>query len=100
VEQTDLAALWPLSQQADRRINMVGRWNYSLQDGRTLEALIGMEYDTCCWALRVAGRRFVSNVGGDTNNALFLQLELKGLTSFGHRGRRGLAGLLDPGTFR
>jgi len=100
LEQTDLAALWPLSQQADRRINMVGRWNYSLQDGRTLEALLGMEYDTCCWALRVAGRRFVSNVGGDTNNALFLQLELKGLTSFGNRGKRGLAGLLDPGTFR
>lgn len=100
LEQTDLAALWPLSQQADRRINMVGRWNYSLQDGRTLEALLGMEYDTCCWALRVAGRRFVSNVGGDTNNALFLQLELKGLTSFGNRSKRGLAGLLDPGTFR
>ncbi len=94
LEQTDVTALWPLSREADHRINGVARWNYSLETERTLEFLIGAEYDTCCYAFRIAGRRFVNDVGGDTNNGIFIQLELKGLTSFGSRGR-GLEGFLE-----
>jgi len=72
----------------------VARWNYSLETERTLEFLIGVEYDTCCYAFRIAGRRFVNDVDGATNNGVFIQLELKGLTSFGSRGR-GLEGFLE-----
>lgn len=96
LEQTDVSALWPLARNPSRQVNGVTRWNYSIPDSRTLELLAGVEYDTCCWTTRVALRRFVNDVGGETYNALFLQLELKGLTSFGHKGKGGLTGLLDP----
>ncbi len=95
LEQTDVTALWPLSRKTDRRINGVARWNYSLETERTLELLIGVEYDTCCYAFRIAGRRFVNDVNGEANNGIFLQLELKGLTSFGSSGRKGLEGFLE-----
>lgn len=95
LEQTDLIALWPLARNAERRWNGVARWNYSLREERTLEALVGVEYDTCCYAVRVAGRRYINDIDGDTNNSIFLQLELKGLTTLGVRGKKGLQGLLE-----
>lgn len=97
LHQTDVIALWPLSQKADRRINGVARWNYSLEADRTLEFLLGVEYDTCCYAFRVGARRFVNDIGGDTNNGIFVQLELKGLTSIGGKERKGLEGFLETG---
>jgi LPS-assembly protein len=63
--------------------NLVGRWNYSLHDKKTLDRFAGIEYDSCCWALRFVGRNFANN--DESTNALFLQLELKGLGSIGHR---------------
>jgi LPS-assembly protein len=95
LHQTDVIALWPLTRKADRRINGVARWNYSLEADRTLEFLLGVEYDTCCYALRIAARRFVNDIGGETNNGIFVQLELKGLTNFGGQGRKGLEGFLE-----
>ncbi len=95
LHQTDVIALWPLSRKVDRQINGVARWNYSIEADRTLEFLLGIEYDTCCYAFRIAGRRYVNDIGGATNNGVFLQLELKGLTSFGGTGRKGLEGFLE-----
>ncbi|MDP1708044.1 MAG: LPS-assembly protein LptD [Gammaproteobacteria bacterium] len=100
LEQTDVSAVWPISWNQQRHWNAVARWNYSLSDSRTLESLAGIEYDTCCWRVRVTTRRFINNTAGDSNTALFLQLELKGLTSFGDQEyRKGLEGLLDSSTF-
>lgn len=97
LEQTDVSALWPLAHNAERQWNVVARWNYSLTDHRTLEALGGVEYDTCCWTVRLAARRFLNNTAGDTNDTIMLQLELKGLTRVGHKAyEKGLSGLLDP----
>lgn len=97
LEQTDVSALWPLAHNGERQWNAVARWNYSLTDRRTLEALGGVEYDTCCWTVRLAARRFLNNTVGDTNDTIMLQLELKGLTRVGHKAyEKGLSGLLDP----
>jgi len=74
----------------------VARWNYDLEAKRNLEQLIGVEYDTCCWKLRLAGRRFNQNTDEDYNNTIELQLVLKGLGQLGspigellERGIRG-----------
>jgi LPS-assembly protein len=100
LEQADVSAVWPLSRNQQRQWNAVARWNYSLPDSRTLESLFGVEYDTCCWRARVTARHFINDTVGGSNTALFLQLELKGLTSFGDpEYRRGLEGLLDTSTF-
>ena len=79
LEQSDVSMLWPLSSQW----YLVGRWNYSQLQHQTLEALTGLEYHSCCWALRLASRRYLSDTNGEYQSAVFLQLELKGLTSIG-----------------
>jgi len=82
IEQTDASFRWPL----DPNWSVVGRWNYSLEEKLTLEAFGGVEYNSCCWAFRVVGRRFVNDEDADPTNALFLQLELKGLAGVGEAG--------------
>lgn len=80
--QLDASWLWPLSQDW----HLAGRWNYSLQDNRTLEGLFGAEYETCCWALRLAWRTLVINgIEGEYDQSLFLEWELKGMTSLGDK---------------
>lgn len=73
-EQADISALWPLGNQW----HLVGRWYYSLRDNETLEAIAGLGYESCCWSVQLVGRSFVKN--RDTrDNAIFMQVELKGL---------------------
>ena len=79
VKQTDLSTRWELSP----RWNAVARWTYSMYDERTIEALGGVEYDACCWSLRMVARRYLVTNSPDLENAIYLQLTLKGLTSLG-----------------
>ena len=79
VDQADIRMRWPIND----RWNVLGRWNYSFDDDDTLEALAGVEYESCCWALRVVGRRYLRNRDGDFRNGVYLELELKGLGSVG-----------------
>ena len=81
IEQTDMSFSWPLTD----RLNAVGRWNYALSEGRSLDLFFGMEYEGCCFAIKAVGRRFLSNLDGDFNTGFFLQLQLKGLGSIGER---------------
>ncbi|MDN5864175.1 MAG: LPS assembly protein LptD [Gammaproteobacteria bacterium] len=64
--------------------SVVGRWNYSLSDNQTLETMAGIQYDTCCWRIRLVTRRFVT-LDGQGNSAILLELALKGLGSVGNR---------------
>ena len=80
-EQTDFSFLWPLSQSW----HMVGRWYYSLDDSKTIETLGGLGYESCCWGLQVVGRTFINDDSGSRNNAVFVQLELKGLGRLGKK---------------
>lgn len=89
LEQTDVSTQMPVS----RNWHVVGRWNRSLRDGKDLEKLLGLEYQSCCYALRVVWRNYVNDVSGATNNAVFVQLELKGLTRVG----QDVSGLLEHG---
>jgi LPS-assembly protein len=92
LEQVDASTAFPVND----KVRLIARWNYSLRDERTLEALAGVEWGDCCYSLRLLGRHFVRNVQGDTTNALFLELELKGLGSLGRRSddflRRAILG--------
>jgi len=81
LEQVDASAAFPLN----NRLRLVSRVNYSLRDDKTLEAFAGLEWDNCCYAFRILGRHYVRNTEGDTANALFLELELKGIGALGRR---------------
>ncbi len=78
-EQTDLAFAWPLGQ----RWRILGRWNYDLIEERDLEALAGIEYESCCWTFRVAGRRYLNDSEDEYNESIQAQLILKGLSQIG-----------------
>ena len=79
LEQFDVSAAWPIGE----RWHAFGRWVYSLSEQKTLDQFIGLEYQSCCWAVRVISRRFVSSRTGDSDTSIGFQLELKGLSSVG-----------------
>lgn len=79
LEQTDASFIVPFNPAW----RLVGRWNYSLYDASTLEGMLGVEWEGCCIAVRTLGRHYVRNREGEKNNALYVELELKGLGSFG-----------------
>jgi len=79
LEQVDVSAAWPFA----ARWRGFGRWVYSLQEDKTLDQFVGLEYGSCCWALRIVTRRFLSSRTGDVDTSVGLQLELKGLSSVG-----------------
>jgi len=79
LEQGDVSWSWPLSQ----RWNFVGRYNFSFRDEEVLEQFFGLEYESCCWGLRLVSRRHISTRDGTRDSSLGLQLVLKGMTSVG-----------------
>ena len=96
VETTDLSFRWPIKHNT----GLVGRWNYALADNRTLDAFAGIEYNSCCWAVRAIGRRYLSDTSGDYTNGVFFQLELKGLAGLGGNAeeflQRSISGYKNP----
>lgn len=79
LEQVDISTAIALNE----RWKLVARFNQSLRDDALLEAFAGVEYESCCYAVRVLGRRYVRNLEGEMNNAIFFELELKGLARLG-----------------
>jgi len=78
VEQTELSFAWPVSS----RWSVQGGWKYSLVEDTNLESSAGLEYRSCCWALRVSANRRLSSDGNQVNSYL-IQLELSGLADIG-----------------
>ncbi|ANO51938.1 hypothetical protein BA177_12650 [Woeseia oceani] len=79
LEQGDISWSWPLSE----RWRFVGRYNYSLRDDKALEQFYGLEFESCCWGLRLVSRRHISTRDGTQDSSIGLQLVLKGMTSLG-----------------
>jgi LPS-assembly protein len=61
----------------------VGAWERDVQNDRDLETVIGAEYESCCWKTRVASRNYLLPDNTTRDNAVFVELELKGLGNFG-----------------
>lgn len=78
LEQLDVVGIWPVAE----RWHVVGRWLHSIDSRRSLETLAGFQYRSCCWTLRFAGRRFVTD-DNEYNSSILLQLELHGLGNVG-----------------
>ncbi|WP_455234227.1 LPS-assembly protein LptD [Thiogranum longum] len=77
--QIDASVLWPLTPSW----HAIGRWYYDVDDTKRLETLLGIEYDSCCWGIRLVTRDFVDDKDGENNRIYLLQVVLKGLTRFG-----------------
>ena len=94
MEQFDTSVVFPVSE----RWRALGRWVFARRDvlpttyngqtfstfsfsHRTLEAAVGVEYDSCCVAFRVLGRHYVADYTRTTSNAVMFEMEFKGLGS-------------------
>lgn len=106
VRQSDVSLYWPLS----RHYALMGRWNHDLRSKRTIEGFVGIEYNDCCWQVRVMARRFLDAPAGanlvdvQSDEGIFIQFVFKGLAGFGgkvesvlSRGVRGYYTDAQPG---
>jgi LPS-assembly protein len=91
LEQYNVSMVYPLSE----RWRLVGALAWSVPDRRMVEALGGVQYDSCCVALRLVMRSYVNQgyygygpASAPTNldkrdNAVLFEFEFKGLGSTG-----------------
>lgn len=79
LSQTDFSFSWPLY----RDWTMVGRWTQNWNHKHFQNLLYGLQYDSCCWAIRiVTGRSYVNLTSNNTyqyNTEFAVQIALKGL---------------------
>lgn len=102
IDQTDISFYWPVA----ARYALYGRWNHDLVSGRMIEGIAGIEYNDCCWRIRLLWRRFLDQPAArsfedvDADEGVFLQIALKGLAGFGTRMdmvlERGIRGYRGP----
>jgi len=95
-EVVDVGFQWPINDlwgdkgqnlgsgqgQGGGRYYAVGRLNYSLQDKKLVDAVMGVEYDGCCWIGRVVLQRTQNGIT-TANTRILFQLELVGFSRLG-----------------
>ena len=78
LKQFDVSTQWPVG----GNWSVIARWNYSMADSKTLEAVGGVEYNGDCWALRIVGQRLTTTLD-TTSTSIYAQLELSGFARIG-----------------
>ncbi|MDI1302437.1 MAG: LPS-assembly protein LptD [bacterium] len=64
---------------------LLALWQYDLRGSETQDSLLGMQYEACCWKVRLFERRFladpdnISQGSQRQRSAFFIEVELKGL---------------------
>jgi LPS-assembly protein len=81
LEQADMSAEVPVG----AAWKLVGGYTYSLRDKHAIDAFAGIEWDSCCTAVRLLGRHYVYDYQGDSNSAIMFEIEFKGLGAYGER---------------
>lgn len=73
--------------QLNPRWQVFARQLYDQILERNQEHFYGVKYDSCCWSLRLMLHKEYTNSSPDIpdENAIYLEFQLKGLSSFGHR---------------
>ena len=102
-EQLDVGWQWPINDlwgdkgqklaaglgEGEGRWYSVGRLNYSLQDRKLVDAVVGLEYDAGCWLGRIVVERLQSSTTSANKKVLF-QLEFVGFTRLGSNALQSL----------
>jgi LPS-assembly protein len=102
-ESIDVGWQWPLNDlwgdkgrdlgpgrgQGGGRWYSVGRLNYSMREGKLTDAVIGLEYDGCCWIGRIVLERLTTGQV-TANKRIMFQIEFVGLSSVGSSPLRTL----------
>ncbi len=79
LEQTDVSLFWPIA----RQWSVLGRSNYDLVEKRNLDEIVGLEYQSCCWSIRMITRSRLDTGTLEQERSFEVLFELKGLTQIG-----------------
>lgn len=102
----DVALVWPVNNEW----SLLGNWYYNIAQRRMQNYLAGIQYSTCCWAIRFMVYSAFNHTNPDStighitnkfNTTVYIQLLLKGLGNFGNNNANGLiastfGGFQDP----
>lgn len=84
LEQLSMSGSLPIND----KWSMVGSFDQDLKNNRSLETLLGVEYQDCCWKTRLVVRRYLTSDNVSYETPIFLEFELKGLGSIGKSATR------------
>lgn len=70
-----------------RQWKLAGGYEQDLENERMLESVLGLEYRSCCWKGRIAARKYLLSDNTSYDDAIFVEVELKGLGDFGSGAR-------------
>jgi len=98
INQFGVTASWPINE----KWHWVGRWYRDANLSRTTESFTGIQYESCCWALRFTYQRSLSNrfdatgfrTTDEFDSGIGLQFIIKGIGS-----RRSNSDMLEQGMF-
>ncbi|MDP1603599.1 MAG: LPS assembly protein LptD [Legionella sp.] len=84
LHQATFSYAWPFSE----KWSSLGAFSYNISKRYEMMSLLGLQYDNCCWAVRLVGGRSFKSLSPEArpqyNNNVFLQVQLKGLGSVGN----------------
>ena len=91
-DQISLSGVWRIND----RWRGFARQDYSFHASRAFNSVLGVEYDDCCWAWRLAGRHYRdSPESNEQHNAVYLEFVFKGLGNMGSRSGGMLENQID-----
>lgn len=83
------------------RWSTIGAYSHNISKDYSMMSLLGMQYDSCCWAVRVLGGRTFKNLNAgyepQYNNNVYLQILLKGLGSVANHDPSNILNTYIPG---
>jgi LPS-assembly protein len=79
LDQADVSAEVPVG----AAWKLVAGYNYSFRDQMALDAFAGVEWDSCCTAIRILSRHYVYDYQGHSDDAIMFEIQFKGLGSYG-----------------
>lgn len=81
LHQAVVAYTWPFSE----KWSTLGAYSQNISKNYSMMSLLGVQYDSCCWAMRVLGGRTFRSLNASYepqySNNVYVQLVLKGLGS-------------------
>ena len=104
ISQLGLRGTWPI----DENWLFVTNMYRDLHLNRTIETFVGLQYESCCWALRLSYSRYLKtnyelspaaqqlNNQEEFDSGISLSFQIKGL---GSTGRLGVSDMLNDGLF-
>ncbi|WP_199744171.1 LPS-assembly protein LptD [Legionella sp. km772] len=97
LHQALLAYAWPLNE----KWSTIGAYSQNISKNYSMMSLLGVQYDSCCWAMRLMGGRTFKSLSANFepqyNNNIYLQLLLKGLGSVATSDPHNILSTYIPG---